>query len=99
MVPVERLAFEARPGAPYVLSYGDPTLSPPVYDLARTAGDPALFAARAADAEVLAPRLVASPAPAPPPWTERHPAVLWAGLVVVVGALGAVTWRALKIAG
>jgi len=99
MVPVERLAFEASPDAQYVLRYGDPALSPPVYDLARTAGDPTLFAARAADAQVLAPRSVPSPPPAPPPWTERHPAVLWAGLVVVVGALGAVTWRALKIAG
>ena len=47
LVPVERLAFEARPGASYRLRYGDPRVAPPSYDLARTAGDPALFAARA----------------------------------------------------
>jgi hypothetical protein len=34
----------------------------------------------------------------PAPWTERHPALLWAGLVSVVAALAAVTWRALRAA-
>ena len=60
---------------------------------------------------VLAPELLdeaASAALGPPirrdvvadvlPWTERHPALLWAGLLIVVTALGAVTWRALRSA-
>jgi hypothetical protein len=33
------------------------------------------------------------------PWTERHPALLWAGLVITVVVLGLVTHRALRAAG
>jgi hypothetical protein len=99
LVPVERLVFEARAGGRYRLRYGDPRLSAPGYDLARTAGDPALFAARAQQGQLLAPQAVPIAPPAPPPWTERNPALLWAGLVAVVTALGAVTWRALRTAG
>jgi Protein of unknown function (DUF3999) len=99
LVPVERLAFEAGPGAQYRLRYGDPRLSPPSYDLARTAGDPALYAARARDAALLESRTVPEAPPPPPPWTERNPTLLWAGLIAVVAALGAVTWRALRTAG
>ena len=98
-VPVERIAFEARAGGQYRLRYGDPRLSAPTYDLARTAGDPALFAARAQPAALLGPQALAVAPPPPPPWTERNPVLLWAGLVAVVGALGAVTWRALRTAG
>jgi hypothetical protein len=98
-VPVERLAFEARPGGQYRLRYGDPRLSAPTYDLARTAGDPALFAARAQPAALLGPRALPVAPPPPPPWTERNPVLLWGGLVAVVSALGAVTWRALRTAG
>lgn len=97
-VPVERLAFEARPGEQYRLRYGDARLSAPTYDLARTAGDPALFAARAEPAALLSPQALPAAPPPPPPWTERNPVVLWAGLLAVVAALGAVTWRALRTA-
>jgi len=97
-VPVERLVFEARTGDQYRLRYGDLRLSAPTYDLARTAGDPALFAARAQPAALLAPQAIPVAPPAPPPWTERSPVLLWVGLVAVVTALGAVTWRALRTA-
>jgi hypothetical protein len=99
LVPVERLVFEARPGGQYRLRYGDPGVTAPSYDLARTAGDPALFAARAQEASLLAPEPVAVAPPAPPPWTERNPTLLWMGLLAVVTGLGAVTWRALRTAG
>jgi hypothetical protein len=99
LVPVERLAFEAAAGGQYRLRYGDARLSAPAYDLARTAGDPALFAARAGDARLLAPQALPAEAPPLPPWTERNPALLWVGLVAVVTALGALTWRALRTAG
>jgi hypothetical protein len=33
------------------------------------------------------------------PWTERHPSLLWGGLLAVVVALGGLTWRALHVAG
>jgi len=97
-VPVERLAFETRAGGPYRLRYGDPRLSPPAYDLVRTAGDPALFASRALPAALLAPRALPGAPPPTPPWTERNPVLLWAGFLSVVAALGAVTWRALRAA-
>ena len=96
LVPTERLAFDAAPGRRYVLAYGDPTRRAPVYDLSRTAGDPALYAARAAEAALLAPRPRRAETPARVPWTERHPALLWAGLLAVVAAMGGVTWRALR---
>jgi len=92
-VPVERLVFDAEPGVEYRLTYGAPDLGPPAYDLARTLGeDPETSAAElgppvrgAVEADVL-------------PWSERHPRLLWIGLLVVVAALGLVTWRALRSA-
>jgi hypothetical protein len=90
-VPVERLLFHAREGEEYRLSYGAPDREAPQYDLARTL-DPAMKAPRAAlgppvrlgvEADVL-------------PWTERHPVLLWVGLLLVVAALGSVTWRAIR---
>ena len=47
MAPVERLAFEAAPGRRYRLDLRRSPAPAPAYDLARTVGDPALFAARA----------------------------------------------------
>jgi hypothetical protein len=94
---VERLAFEAAPGGTYRLSYGDARRTAPSYDLARTAGDPHLFAARAREAR-LGPPSVAPAAQARTPWTERHPALLWAGLLAAVLALGALTRQALRTA-
>ena len=83
-VPVERLIFEAEPGVEYRLTYGAPDLAPPVYDLARTLGeDPEASTAelgppvrRAVEADVL-------------PWSERHPLLLWIGLLVGGGGAGA----------
>jgi hypothetical protein len=98
-VPVERLVFDAAPGRQYTLRYGDPRAEAPRYDLERTAGDPALYAARAASATLQAPREVAVTEVEDRPWTERHPALLWAGLLLVVAAMGGVTWRALRTAG
>jgi len=95
MAPVERLAFEAAPGRAYRLSYGDARRAAPTYDLARTAGDPQLFAARASEARLGAPSAVAPGAGGRAPWTERHPALLWGGLVAAVLALGALTRKAL----
>jgi hypothetical protein len=97
LAPVERLAFEAAPGRAYRLTYGDDRRLAPVYDLARTAGDPHLYAARAAEARLGTPAvLVAEGRPAP--WTDRHPALLWGGLVAAVLTLGALTRQALKAA-
>jgi hypothetical protein len=97
MAAVERIAFEAAPGRRYRLSYGDPRRTSPSYDLARTAGDPALFAARARET-ALGPPVHAPADLAEVPWTERNPALLWGGLVAVVLALGVLTRQALRTA-
>jgi hypothetical protein len=95
VAPVERLAFEAAPGRSYSLRYGDHRRTAPAYDLARTAGDPALYAARAKEAGLGPPALV-PPTYGIREWTDRHPAILWGGLVAVVLALGALTRQALR---
>jgi hypothetical protein len=94
---VGRLAFEARPERKYTLQYGAPGRVAPSYDLERTVGDTATWIGGAAAAVLLAPdlrRVVVQRA-----WTERHPALLWAGLVAAVAVLGALTWRAIRAAG
>jgi hypothetical protein len=95
LVPEERLVFEARPGRRYRLTYGRPELSTPQYDLQRTVGDAAAWAAAAQEGQMRAPEAIPTPAPPLPPWSERYPALLWVGLLLVVAALGLATWRAL----
>ena len=96
-VPVERLAFEAAPGSRYRLRYGASGLGAPAYDLPRTVGDAALWTANAAEA-ALQPPVRLRAAEELPPWTERHPALLWGGLITAVVVLGLVTRRALRAA-
>jgi hypothetical protein len=91
LVPVERLLFEAEPEGEYRLTYGAADLEAPKYDLART-----LEAAAEAPRAELGPPVRFEIEADVLPWTERHPALLWAGLLVVVAALGALTWRALR---
>ncbi len=98
LAPVERLVFEAAEGRSYRVTYGRPEVGPPSFDIARTVGDPGVWIAQATEGTLAAPVKVAAPPPKVP-WTERHPAVLWGGLVGIVVLLGAVTWRALKTAG
>jgi hypothetical protein len=95
-VPIERLVFEAAPGRRHALRYGSPDLPAPAFDLERTVGDVAAWAAAAREGG-LGQEQVAHPSEGPRvPWSERHPALLWAGLVAVVAALGALTYRALR---
>jgi hypothetical protein len=93
VVPVERLLFEAPREGVYTLTYGAADLRAPTYDLPRTLDEePETGAAELGPPirrEVVADVL---------PWTERHPVLLWVGLLVVVAVLGAVTWRALRSA-
>jgi len=89
-VPVERVFFEAAAGASYRLRYGDPELTPPRYDLNRTAPAGAPFWEGAREA-VLGPAEPAGPARLPP-WSERHPGLVQAALVAAVALLGALTW-------
>lgn len=94
---VGRLAFEARSERRYTLQYGAPERAAPSYDLERTVGDTATWIAGGAEGALLSPdlrRIVVHRA-----WTERHPALLWAGLLAAVAVLGALTWRAIRAAG
>ena len=95
LAPVERLVFEASPGRRYRLTYGVPDRTSPSYDMARTVGGDEAWAASAAIGRLGAPARRGA-APGASPWTERHPALLWAGLLVAVATLGVLTWRALR---
>ena len=95
VVPVEQVVFEALPGQSYRLSYGDPARHAPAYDIERTIHDPAAWIAQAREGR-LGPAARLSAAAHDRPWLERHPRVLWGGLVSAVLLLGAITWRALR---
>jgi hypothetical protein len=98
-VPVERLLFEVSSPGGYRLTYGSADREKPSYDLARTAGDIARWGASARPAHLGPPRRLAADRQAELPWTERHPSLLWGGLLAVVLALGALTYGALRRAG
>ncbi len=95
-VPRERVLFVAAPGRAYRLSYGSQRATAPSFDLQRTVGDPRAWAASAGEGGLGPPLRTDARSAAQRPWTERHPSLLWAGLVFVALALGALTWRALR---
>lgn len=96
LAPVERILFEAAQGKSYRLSYGSADLPAPSYDLARSlAGGLGAWASSARTARLGAPYSLAGPTQEVP-WTERHPGLVWGGLLAVVAALAAVTWNALR---
>jgi hypothetical protein len=92
---VERdLCFEADGNGHYTLYYGDRALAAPRYDYAT------LFALQADAASVVAGRETANAAYQPRPderaFTERHPALLWVALVLVIVLLGGIALLSLK---
>jgi len=94
--PRERVVFEARAAGNYRLTYGGATARPPQFDLARRLDDPVAWAASATPLPLGTPEEL-PPAPEPErPWTERHPRLLWVGLIAAVLLLAGVTWRALS---
>jgi len=92
-----RIYFDAAPGAAYTLYYGDEKLEPPVYDYAK------LFQrdAAATQADLGAEQLNAAYTGRPDerPWSERHPAVLWAAILAAVLVLGALALKSIRKAG
>lgn len=88
------LCFDAVAGAAYALYYGDSALSAPQYDYAR------LFALQAGAARATLGRPSANPRyqprPDQRPFTERHPALLWAALALVVAVLATVALRSAR---
>jgi Protein of unknown function (DUF3999) len=89
-----RLCFDAAAGASYTLYYGDRALAAPEYDYARlfaAADDPAMATL---GAEMANPAY--QPRPDDRPFTEKHPALLWAALISVIVLLGLVALRSFK---
>lgn len=88
------LCFDAAAHASYTLYYGDAALSAPRYDYAR------LFMPEANPSQATLGPEEENPQhqsrPDERPFTERHPGLLWAALLVVVLVLGAVALRTAK---
>lgn len=85
------LCFEGS-GGPYALYYGDPKLSPPRYDLGQFLVVHAKDAAQA-KAGPEQPNPEYQPRPDDRPFTEKHPALLWIALALVIILLGAIALR------
>lgn len=89
-----QLCFDAAAGASYRLFYGDAALAAPQYDYA-TLFVPEKDAAQATlGPEEKNPEYRARPDQRP--FTERHPGLLWAALILVVLVLGGVALRTAK---
>jgi hypothetical protein len=91
------LCFDASAGAAYTLDYGDPVLAPPRYDYA------SLFVPRLGAVEASFGPELANPdyqhRPDTRPFTEKHPALLWIVLALVVALLGLVALRSVNLTG
>jgi hypothetical protein len=88
------LCFENAGGGNYALYFGDAALSAPRYDYA-TLFAPQADAAKAALGAELA-NAAFQPRPDQRAFTERHPALLWVALVLVILLLGAIALRSAK---
>jgi hypothetical protein len=89
-----RLCFDAAAGASYALYYGDAALSAPQYDYAKLFAPEKDAAVLALGPETANPQYQARPDGRA--FTERHPALLWVALVLVVAVLGLVALRTAK---
>ena len=91
------LCFDAEPNGSYLLAYGDPALAAPRYDYAT------LFAPKANPPQVTVgpeqPNPAYQPRPDDRPFTERHPALLWAAMAAVIALLGTIALRSAKRTG
>lgn len=86
--------FDAAAGAAYTLYYGDSALAAPQYDYATLFVPAANAAVAQLGAETANPAY--QPRPDMRPFTEKHPALLWMALILVMVLLGAVAIRSLK---
>ena len=88
------LCFESKTTSNYVLLYGDDALRSPHYDyVAWSAPQPA------APTAMLSPERRNpswQPRPDQRPFTEKHPALLWLALILVVLLLGLIALRSAK---
>lgn len=91
-----RIYFQTPAISPAALYYGNEKLRAPSYDYAK------LFQmdSAAAESHLLAEGMNAGyqKPPDPRPWSERHPAAMWAALIAAILVLGAVAVRSLRSA-
>lgn len=91
-----RIYFDCDAGASLGLYYGDQKLNAPVYDYAK------LFQSDVSAGQVQMGAEEANTGytgrPDDRPWSERHPAVLWAAILAAVAILGGIAVRSIKTA-
>lgn len=88
------LCFDAAANTSYTLYYGDAALAAPRYDYAT------LFASQASPAAATAAPEQSNPTwqsrPDERPFTEKHPALLWVALILVIALLGVIALKSQK---
>jgi hypothetical protein len=88
------LCFDAAAGAKYTLFYGDAALTAPRYDYTKLFTPEKNTAVAELGPEAANPEFRARPDARP--FTEKHPGLLWAALIVVIVVLGIVALRTAK---
>jgi hypothetical protein len=89
-----RVYFNPPVQQPVRLYYGDPKLEAPVYDYTKL-----FLQDKSAGMAQLEPEVANAtymPRPDERPWSERHPVVLWAAIIVAVLGLGGVALRSMR---
>ena len=89
-----RIYFDAAANASIGLYYGDPQLAAPVYDYGKLFQKDASASPVELGAETVNANYTARPDARP--WSERHPALLWAAILVAVLALGGLALKSMR---
>ena len=88
------MCFDAAVGSPLMMYYGDASLDPPVYDYAKLFRPVA--SPQAATLEPETANAEYHPRTESKPFTERHPELLWIGILLTVGILAVTAIRSAK---
>jgi hypothetical protein len=87
-----KICFDAAANAgPYVLMYGDETLHAPSYDYAKNFVPAATAVGAVLGAEAVNPSFVARQDARP--YVQRHPELVWVGLLILIGVAGSLMLR------
>ncbi|HYB61949.1 MAG TPA: DUF3999 family protein [Methylomirabilota bacterium] len=89
-----RIYFNSAPGMPLTLYYGDEKLEAPVYDYAKLFQKDAGASQLELGAE--SANVAYTGRPDERPWSERHPALLWAAIIAAVLVLGALALKSMR---
>jgi hypothetical protein len=89
-----RIYFDSASGAEQKLYYGDEKLDAPVYEYAKLFQRDAAANQAALGGEELNAAYTGRPDERP--WSERHPAVLWAAIIAAVLVLGAIALKSTR---